>query len=138
MPRYFYSLVYVGTPPQRQTVILDTGSSILAFPCSMYKLVNNWDDWVGVKIVASIRMLPSIHLSHRPYKYPFYSSIMCVGVPLHYPVGCSEVMYKGRCSSCQNNQCHFNQVSKQNEIFPCIHPLSCFIGYFNASINLSM
>ena len=33
---YFYSLMYVGNPPQRQTVILDTGSSILAFPCSSY------------------------------------------------------------------------------------------------------
>ena len=37
--RYFYSLIYVGTPPQRQTVILDTGSSILAFPCDSWFLL---------------------------------------------------------------------------------------------------
>ena len=36
---YFYSLVYVGNPPQRQTVILDTGSSILSFPCSTFVLL---------------------------------------------------------------------------------------------------
>ena len=49
--RYFYSLMYVGTPPQRQTVILDTGSSILAFPCdsfvlssvSNFQLYNVWN-----------------------------------------------------------------------------------------------
>ena len=29
-----YMDMYVGTPPQRQTVIIDTGSSITAFPCS--------------------------------------------------------------------------------------------------------
>ena len=29
-----YMDIYVGTPPQRQTVIIDTGSSITAFPCS--------------------------------------------------------------------------------------------------------
>lgn len=29
-----YADVWVGTPPQRQTVIVDTGSSLTAFPCS--------------------------------------------------------------------------------------------------------
>lgn len=26
--------IYVGTPPQKQSAIIDTGSSLLAFPCS--------------------------------------------------------------------------------------------------------
>lgn len=29
-----YSFVYVGTPPQRVSVILDTGSHLTAFPCT--------------------------------------------------------------------------------------------------------
>ena len=28
-----YAYIYVGTPPQRQTVIIDTGSHYIAFPC---------------------------------------------------------------------------------------------------------
>ncbi|XP_026194482.1 aspartyl protease family protein 1 [Cyclospora cayetanensis] len=31
---YYFLDVMVGTPPQRESVILDTGSSLLAFPCS--------------------------------------------------------------------------------------------------------
>ena len=31
---YYFLDVLVGTPPQRESVILDTGSSLLAFPCS--------------------------------------------------------------------------------------------------------
>ncbi|XP_053991147.1 plasmepsin V-like isoform X2 [Hylaeus volcanicus] len=31
---FFYTFILVGSPPQLQTVILDTGSSILGFPCS--------------------------------------------------------------------------------------------------------
>ena len=30
---YFYTDVHVGTPPQRFSVITDTGSTLLAFPC---------------------------------------------------------------------------------------------------------
>ncbi len=30
---YFYANVFVGTPPQKATVIADTGSTRLAFPC---------------------------------------------------------------------------------------------------------
>ena len=30
---YFYADVFVGTPPQKFTVIADTGSTLLAFPC---------------------------------------------------------------------------------------------------------
>lgn len=32
--KYYYTNVYVGTPPQKQSVIVDTGSDYLAFPCS--------------------------------------------------------------------------------------------------------
>jgi len=31
---YYYINVYVGTPPQEQSVIIDTGSGQFAFPCS--------------------------------------------------------------------------------------------------------
>lgn len=31
---YYYTNLFVGTPPQKQTVIVDTGSSLTAFPCS--------------------------------------------------------------------------------------------------------
>ena len=31
---YYYINVYVGSPPQRQSVILDTGSDFTAFPCN--------------------------------------------------------------------------------------------------------
>ena len=32
--KYYYSTIYVGTPPQKQSVIVDTGSDYLAFPCT--------------------------------------------------------------------------------------------------------
>lgn len=31
---YYYINVYVGTPPQEQSVIIDTGSGQFALPCS--------------------------------------------------------------------------------------------------------
>ena len=30
---YYYTTLFVGNPPQRQTLIVDTGSSITTFPC---------------------------------------------------------------------------------------------------------
>lgn len=30
---YYYINIFVGSPPQRQSVIIDTGSWITAFPC---------------------------------------------------------------------------------------------------------
>lgn len=30
---YDYVNIYVGNPPQKQSLIIDTGSSITAFPC---------------------------------------------------------------------------------------------------------
>lgn len=30
---YYFARVFVGTPPQMQTVIVDTGSSVTAIPC---------------------------------------------------------------------------------------------------------
>lgn len=34
---YYYANIYVGTPPQEQSVIIDTGSGHLALPCSECK-----------------------------------------------------------------------------------------------------
>ena len=31
---YYYVDIYVGTPPVKQTVIVDTGSTLTAFPCT--------------------------------------------------------------------------------------------------------
>ena len=32
---YYYANIYVGTPPQKQSVVLDTGSGQLALPCTL-------------------------------------------------------------------------------------------------------
>ena len=42
---YFYANLYIGSPPQQQSVITDTGSGLLALPCSKctscgYKHIN--------------------------------------------------------------------------------------------------
>ncbi|KAK8821570.1 hypothetical protein WA556_002019, partial [Blastocystis sp. ATCC 50177/Nand II] len=78
---YFYTLVYVGNPPQRQTVILDTGSSILSFPCSTCTSCGQHQN--------------------APFNPRLSRTIR--------PVGCNEQTYKGKCNSCQNNQCYFSQ-----------------------------
>ena len=31
---YYYANIFVGSPPQEQSVIMDTGSGLLALPCS--------------------------------------------------------------------------------------------------------
>lgn len=33
--KYYYADIFVGTPAQKQSVIVDTGSDYLAFPCSL-------------------------------------------------------------------------------------------------------
>ena len=35
--KYYYANIYVGSPPQKQSVIVDTGSDYLAFPCTNCK-----------------------------------------------------------------------------------------------------
>ena len=39
---YYYVSLFVGTPPQKQTVIVDTGSSLTAIPCSGHIFHNNF------------------------------------------------------------------------------------------------
>ncbi len=34
--KYYYTNIYVGTPPQKQSVIIDTGSLMTAVPCKPY------------------------------------------------------------------------------------------------------
>ena len=31
--QYYYANIYIGSPPQRQSVIIDTGSSFVGVPC---------------------------------------------------------------------------------------------------------
>jgi hypothetical protein len=44
-----FSYIYIGTPPQRQTVIIDTGSRLTAFPCTgcqqCGKHINPYFEW---------------------------------------------------------------------------------------------
>lgn len=44
-----FSYIYIGTPPQRQTVIIDTGSKLTAFPCTgcqqCGKHINPYFEW---------------------------------------------------------------------------------------------
>ena len=103
---YFYSLVYIGTPPQRQTVILDTGSSILAFPCtgdSCYMVLTSRCNGCGSHQNGPFNpsLSKSIKISH----------LLSFCPPSFHPVGCDETMYKGKCSICENHQCQFYQVS---------------------------
>ena len=32
---YYYADIYLGTPPQKQSFIIDTGSTLFAIPCNM-------------------------------------------------------------------------------------------------------
>lgn len=32
---YYYANIYLGTPPQKQSFIIDTGSTLFAIPCNM-------------------------------------------------------------------------------------------------------
>jgi hypothetical protein len=32
---YYYADLYLGTPPQKQSFIIDTGSTLFAVPCNM-------------------------------------------------------------------------------------------------------
>ena len=86
--------MYIGTPPQRQTVILDTGSSILAFPCTGFAYCmlltlrcNGCGSHQNGPFNPSLSK--SIKISHPLFYFP----------PSFHPVGCDETMYKGKCSS---------------------------------------
>lgn len=39
---YYYLNVYIGSPPQLQTLILDTGSWMTAFPCNGTDFLRNY------------------------------------------------------------------------------------------------
>eukprot|EP01022_Parablepharisma_sp_SALTPOND_P022033 TRINITY_DN4418_c0_g1_i1.p5 TRINITY_DN4418_c0_g1~~TRINITY_DN4418_c0_g1_i1.p5 ORF type:complete len:136 (-),score=6.56 TRINITY_DN4418_c0_g1_i1:1198-1605(-) len=34
--RYYFAEIYVGSPPQKQSMLIDTGSSLVALPCEEY------------------------------------------------------------------------------------------------------
>jgi hypothetical protein len=57
---YYYAYLFVGTPPQKQSVIVDTGSTITAFPCSgkefpVPNLINHVLLWqIAKEIIAEI------------------------------------------------------------------------------------
>lgn len=97
--------MYIGTPPQRQTVILDTGSSILAFPCTGY----------GCCIWAMCSCNSCGSHQNSPFN-PSVSKTITISYssffyhPSFHPVQCNETMYKGKCVICENHQCQFYQV----------------------------
>lgn len=41
---YFYVNLYVGTPPQRQALIIDTGSTITTFPCTCIFIILKYNE----------------------------------------------------------------------------------------------
>ena len=57
---YYYINIYVGNPPQKQSVIIDTGSDFTAFPCNLCSINNcghHENPWYDQKTTKSISSL---------------------------------------------------------------------------------
>lgn len=53
---YYYTSIYVGSPPMRQTVIVDTGSHLTAFPCEgCQSCGTHMDDYFDYKASSTSR-----------------------------------------------------------------------------------
>ncbi|KAL4504448.1 hypothetical protein ABPG72_009894 [Tetrahymena utriculariae] len=70
--------LYIGTPPQKQTAIIDTGSSLLAFPCSQCE---------------------SSCGNHLNKQYNLTQSLTALNM------SCTQSFDNFRCQSCTGNQC---------------------------------
>lgn len=81
--KYYYCNIYVGTPPQKQSVIIDTGSDYLAFPCSKCP-----------KGKCGKHNNPPLDVSHDSSAKPF---------------ACGQTLGNYKCSTCKNGKCIFSR-----------------------------
>lgn len=72
-----FSYVYVGTPPQRQSVIIDTGSHYTAFPCTGCSQCGQHTDSYWDMKNSSTMVIPKVFIPHTPRQYSLSHSLIC-------------------------------------------------------------
>lgn len=100
-----YIDLWCGTPPQRQTVIVDTGSGVTAFPCS------------GCADCGS----PAYHIDGY-FRYSESSTFE--------QVGCDQCSARGRCTS--DNQCRIGMSYQEGSSWNAFEAKdTCYVGGFH-------
>ena len=98
---YYYVNLFIGTPPQKQTVIVDTGSSLTAIPCSGHKKKNSF--YINFNVVDCQSSSCGSHID------PHFNSGASSSF---HSIDCTNYVGNFQCRSCdQNNKrCSFGIV----------------------------
>lgn len=105
---YYYVDAYIGTPPQKQALILDTGSNLTIFPCKgcteCRDHINHLFDPKKSKTFEKLKTAKK----YIDWKCPFFSQSGSCGFTQGYTEGS---MYKGNSSimspsSIESRRCH--------------------------------
>jgi hypothetical protein len=98
---YYYVNLYVGNPPKKQALIVDTGSHITAIPCkplciSCGNHINSYYSMKGINNLFNLIILYNIILDSKTSKIVECKSDQCNVFPMR--------------SCADNNKCGFSVV----------------------------
>lgn len=92
--KYYYTEIWVGTPPQKQSVIIDTGSDYLAFPCSSINIyLKNYLECKGNNC--------------GKHNNPIFDLKNDKTIK---PMKCGDKLGNYTCKTCYQGQCSFSRV----------------------------
>lgn len=97
---YYYATLFVGSPPQKQTVIVDTGSSVTAIPCKRIFLLNFFK--------LNSFQIPECVNCGKSHSDPYYNPENSETAGY---IGCNQTTGNFKCKKCNGEKCQFAVVN---------------------------